>query len=264
LDFFSYIQRNLQELDIIDTDEIIILNLHTYTRPDNTIEYSIYSNDNSLLNNYAYIWGGSIENYGIDTLGKLDGSIKMSSYYYNDNDIDLEKNINGSLINEPDIEIKNTVKYLTTNFKFTGTYNGDYHNINVIDLDWSFYVVLNLHVIKSDNYYFNKYSNSFGKLLDCIEYLSEERLEISFNCAYTALELLIKQVKNIDYLTPSKTKSILIDSGFDKDKAETIRVDRNDNIHPSEYGFFEDEEEMQISLKHTFEAYFYFFNKYYD
>ncbi|MGU8606605.1 hypothetical protein [Clostridium perfringens] len=260
MNFFSYIQRNLQELGILDIEEIIALPLSTYTRPDNTIEYDIVNDDNSLLDNYSYIWSGYVENYGIDILRKLDGSFKMSSYCYND--IYLEKNINGSWINEPEIEIKNIVKYLNTDFNFKGTYNGDYCAMNIIDFDWSFYVILNLRVIKSDNYYFNKYSNSFGKLLDCIDYLSEERLEISFNCAYTALELLIKQVKNIDYLTPSKTKSILIDSGFDKDKAETIRVDRNDNIHPSEYGFFEDEEEMQISLKHTFEAYFYFFNKY--
>lgn len=262
MDFLEYISYKLTLFNIFSDYEEFALFLYTYTKPNNTIEYDIvtgdFSQDNYLINDFIYIYSGYTEDYGIN-LSENRTAYELLNDKYN---TILEKRLNYTVkINEPEIEITNDIRHLTSNITFTGTYDGEYSEANILDFDCPFYAIVKLKGIKKNNYYFDNYNNSLAKLLDCIDFLCEDRYESAFTSAYTALELLIRQTNNIKYLEPKDTKRILIENGFYKNQAKKIVTERNDSIHPSDYGFFENDDEIKISLKYVLKAYFYFFNK---
>lgn len=170
-----------------------------------------------------------------------------------------EKNINGSRVSIG-VEIQNDIRNLVPKVHFYGSYDGTYEYTEVLDYQ-RFMVELNVEGIKRNNLRFYKYRDSLGKLLDCLVHLEKNQIIDAFEDAYSGLDLLIKEVKNIKSITPVEIKEYLIEIGFDEDKAEKIRILRNRKIiHLTQYGFWDQdpniEEKLKKCLKDVVKAYF--------
>ncbi|AKA72044.1 hypothetical protein [Clostridium scatologenes] len=248
------IYDNLRNLGVFKKEDLTI-RMGTLTKEDGTIEYYINlpkdGDDNSKLKeDYLYINHIEIQDYGVK-----DNS-SFGDY--------LEKNINSSNISL-NVGVDNDLRYYSPKILFKGSYDGTYYDTEILD-HWLVIAEITVEGIDKYNCIFEEHKNTLGKLLDCVSYLEKDDIPHAFDSAYTALEMLIKEVEHKSSLTPIETKEYLIQNGIKESKAEKIRRLRNeDRIHPDEYGFFYQnpdlEEKLEKALKHIIKAYFNIFSE---
>lgn len=249
----NHIYANLRNLGVFEKEDFTI-KLGTLTKEDNTIECHILiprgGDDNGKLKeNYLYINHIEIQDYGVkdDSFGDC-----------------LEKNINSSNVSL-NVHVDNDLRYYSPDISFEGSYDGTYYDTEILD-HWLVIAEITVEGIDKYNSIFEEHKNTLGKLLDCVSYLEKDDIPHAFDSAYTALEMLIKEVYHKNSLEPKETKEYLIQNGIKERKAEKIRRLRNkDRIHPDEYGFIDQnpylEKNLEKALKNIVKAYFNVFDK---